>query len=168
MDTHALYAGSFDPITLGHIDIIKQALLTFDRVTIGIGINPKKQRLFEIDHSIVLIQEALAKTLSTEAFERVTVASYAGKVLSDFASEIGAFHIVRGLRQVSDFDDEFKLHGAIERLSSLMTMTYFLCATPNLHISSSMARELASYGKPVSWLVTPNVQHALEDKFREA
>lgn len=161
----ALYAGSFDPITLGHIDIIRQAVRVFDRLFVGVGQNPKKKRLFDGVASVAMIEEALLQTLTKDEFSRVDVGTYCGKLLPDFASEIGANAIVRGLRQASDFNDEFVLHGMMERVAPDLPMAYFICQQQFLHVSSSTARELAQYGANVSWLVTPNVEEALKSAF---
>lgn len=160
--SHALYAGSFDPITKGHFDIVEQALKVFETVTIAIGRNPDKddKRLFPWAGSMVLIQNALV----ARGWEhRVDVTSFEG-ALVDFAAEIDATAIVRGLRQVSDFNDEFVQHAFNERMTNL-PLVYFICQHDYLHVSSSSVKMLAKLGKDVSWMVDPNVERALRNHF---
>lgn len=161
MRTRALYAGSFDPITHGHLDIIRQACGLFDYVTVAVGQNPKKSGLFATEERVAMIASTL-----TEEFEtfRVEVGSFEGSIAT-YARSIGASHIIRGLRQVSDFNDEFVFNGAIQKIAPDLPMAYFICKSDYLHVSSSTARELASLGEDISWLVPPKVQHFLEVKF---
>lgn len=181
-ETVALYAGSFDPITRGHLDIISKARSTFDRVYVSIGAHPKKQRLFDTTKSLELICGALNDHFGDMHFKgwrtaetyrengrlecasvdnRVVISSYIGQTLIQHANEIGATHIVRGLRQAGDFNDEFTLAGVGGHLDPNIIFTHFICREEFLHISSSNARELAQYGEDISWLVTPNVEDAL-------
>ncbi len=162
IETLGLYAGSFDPITRGHFNIVKQAASLFDRVQIAIGQNPRKTRLFDFEQAKALIQEAVAE----EGFpqDRITISSFGGS-LKAAALESGASAIIRGLRQVSDFNDEFSLHGVLERSMDL-PVVYLICRHEFLHVSSSTARELASLGEPIDWLVHAAVRDALEAKYR--
>lgn len=181
--TIGLYAGSFDPITRGHLDIVEKALNTFDVVHIAVGVNPtKKSGLFDRDERIALIiksvQEKWGGGVEMGAIEaggnittpvslldaRIQVASWHGRSVTKYAVETGCTHLVRGLRQSSDFDDEFRYHGVCERLDSDLTMVHFICQERFLHVSSSTARELAFLGEDTSWLVTPTVAEALKEK----
>ena len=157
---HAIYAGSFDPITRGHFDIVEQALNVFDRVTIAIGVNPKKTRMFPVAGASLLIRQGVTDRFLSD---RVEVKSFEG-ALVHYAEQIGADALVRGLRQVSDFNDEFTLHGANERASKI-AQVYFICAHDFLHVSSSTAKEMASFNMDISWLVDPNVEHALKGQY---
>jgi pantetheine-phosphate adenylyltransferase len=161
--TRALYAGSFDPITRGHLDIVQKALTTFDVVHVAVGINPLKSGLFEVAQRLDLIGRSVADF--GLAGEQVEVGSWAGESVIKYARRIGATHVVRGLRQASDFDDEFRYHGVFGRLDATIPMVHFICHETYLHVSSSTARELASLGEDVSWLVTPSVENALRGKF---
>lgn len=161
----AIYAGSFDPITLGHLDIVEKALTMFDHVHIGIGLNPKKKGLFDPKVRGLLIDGALNHTFGPDWHDRLSYSFYEG-ALDDAARNVGATHIVRGLRQVSDFNDEFVLHGAMRMIAPDLQMVHIICDSKYLHVSSSTARELASLAKPINWLVTPNVQKELENKFQ--
>lgn len=158
----ALYAGSFDPITLGHLDVIRQVCGVFDEVVVAVGQNPKKQGLFDHTDRKKMIRDCLTPELTGSS--NVDVNSFKGSVAT-FAREIGATHIVRGLRQVSDFNDEFVFNGAIQQIAPNLAMAYFICRSEFLHVSSSTARELASLNEHVGWLVTPNVSRALKEKF---
>lgn len=156
-----LYAGSFDPITRGHFDIIKQALNLFDIVEVAIGINPKKVRLFSPAHSMSLAMDALEEEgISTE---RVRASHFTGSLMN-YARTQNASAVVRGLRQVSDFNDEFTLHGVFEHTMDI-PVVYLICKQEYLHVSSSTARELVSLGEPVEWLVHERVSNALVEKF---
>lgn len=171
--TRALYAGSFDPITRGHLDIIQSALKTFDEVHVAVGANPLKSGLFEVDERLDLIAQSIMdldlgagapggpRALPTQ----VGVGAFVGESVLKYARRIGATHIVRGLRQSSDFDDEFRYHGVFGRLDPTIPMVHFICRETFLHVSSSTARELASLQEDVAWLVTPSVEAALRRKF---
>ena len=169
--TKALYAGSFDPITRGHLDIIGKALKTFDAVHIAIGTNVRKQRAFGVEESLRLIERSIAElwpeadTGGGALFDgALETGEYANQSLLKYARTIGATHIVRGLREASDFNDEFNLHGVAGRIDPSIPMVHFICDAPFLHVSSSTAKELASVGEDVAWLVMPSVQAALAGK----
>ena len=164
--TKALYAGSFDPITRGHLDIIGKALMTFDAVHVAIGTNVKKQRAFGVEESQRLIvrsviehwpEAASGELLFDGALE---VGEYANQSLIAHARKIGATHIVRGLREASDFNEEFNLHGVAGRIDASILMVHFICEAQFLHVSSSTAKELAAVGESIGWLVTPSVETA--------
>jgi pantetheine-phosphate adenylyltransferase len=167
--TKALYAGSFDPITRGHLDILGKALATFDAVHVAIGTNVRKQRAFGVEESLRLIRrsvmemwpEAAAATAQGPLFEgRLEIGEYANQSLVRYARTIGATHIVRGLREASDFNEEFRMHGVAGRLDPAIPMVHFICDAPFLHVSSSTAKELDGVGEDIGWLVMPSVQAA--------
>lgn len=161
--TRAIYAGSFDPITRGHLDIIQKALATFDVVHVAVGVNPLKSGLFDVDERLQLIKDSLRDIGLADA--PVEVGSFAGESVIKYVHRTGATHVVRGLRQFSDFDDEFRYHGVFSRLEPNVPMVHLICRETFLHVSSSTARELASLGEDVSWLVTESVEAALRKKF---
>ncbi len=162
--TRALYAGSFDPITRGHLDIIQKALKTFDVVHVAVGVNPLKTGMFEVEDRLDLITRSLADIgLGDPAV--VEVGAYVGESVIKYVHRIDATHVVRGLRQSSDFDDEFRFHGVFGRIEPNIPMVHIICRETFLHVSSSTARELASLDEDVSWLVTPSVEAALRGKF---
>ena len=167
--TKALYAGSFDPVTRGHLDIIGKALLTFDAVHVAIGTNVRKVRTFGVEESRRLIvgsiaerwPEALAPNQGAVLFEgALEVGEFTNQSLIAYARKIGATHIVRGLREASDFNEEFNLHGVAERIDPSIPMVHFICEAQFLHVSSSTAKELDAMGEGVGWLVTPCVEAA--------
>lgn len=171
--TKALYAGSFDPITRGHLDIIGKALVTFDVVQVAIGTNVKKQRAFGIEESRVLISRSImehwpdARDGDADGVDdavlfggALEVGEFDDQSLLSYARRIGATHIVRGLRQASDFNDEFNLHGVAGRIDPTIPMVHFICEAPFLHVSSSTAKELDAVGEDIGWLVTPSVENA--------
>lgn len=170
--TVALYAGSFDPITKGHLDVLGKALKTFDVVYVAIGQNPKKTRLFNLEESKTLIAQSIndGEHLAISAAYndgRVQITDYVGMSIIKYANEVGASHIVRGLRQAGDFNDEFALTGTAGRLNSEVCFTHFICQENFLHVSSSTARELSNLKEDTSWLVTKSVEEALRNKFNE-
>jgi pantetheine-phosphate adenylyltransferase len=170
--TKALYAGSFDPITRGHLDIIGKALMTFDAVHIAIGSNVRKQRAFGVEQSQQLIVRSImehwpaAAALDADGstgtlFDgAVEIGEFTNQSLLAYARRIGATHIVRGLREASNFNDEFNLHGVAGRIDPSIPMVHFICAAQFLHVSSSTAKELHAVGENVGWLVMPSVEAA--------
>lgn len=170
LKTKALYAGSFDPVTRGHLDIICKALLTFDTVHVAVGTNVKKARRFDVEESQRLIRSSIveqwpdAATGETLFDGALEVGEFADQSLIAYARAIGATHIVRGLRQASDFNDEFNLHGVAERIDASVPMVHFICEARYLHVSSSTAKELDAFGERIDWLVTPSVEAAFAAK----
>ena len=169
MSTIALYAGSFDPLTRGHLDIISKAAQTFETVNVSVGINIAKRGFFDVERRKELILSAMEEwenPILSQAIKqgRLVVGSYQGISIVKYARDIGATHFVRGLRQAGDFNDEFALTGIAGRLDSSVIFTHFICKEKYLHVSSSTARELAGLGEDISWLVTPSVEAALKQE----
>jgi pantetheine-phosphate adenylyltransferase len=167
--TKALYAGSFDPITRGHLDIIDKALMTFDAVHVAIGANVRKQRAFSIEDSLRLITRSVVElwpdAVTGAADEALfggalEIGEYANQSLIRYARTIGATHIARGLREASNFNEEFSLHGVAGRIDPSIPMVHFICDAQFLHVSSSTAKELDAVGEDISWLAMPCVQAA--------
>jgi pantetheine-phosphate adenylyltransferase len=170
--TKALYAGSFDPVTRGHLDVIRKAMMTFDAVHVAIGTNVRKQRAFGIEESLGLIRQSVVD-LWPQAGGRgegplfdgaLEIGEYANQSLIKYSREIGATHIVRGLREATNFNEEFNLHGLAERIDASIPMVHFICDAQFLHVSSSTAKELDMMGEDIAWLVTPSVQAAFAAK----
>lgn len=165
--TKALYAGSFDPVTRGHLDIVRKALATFDVVHVAIGTNPRKQRAFSVEQSLDLIRSSVAE-LWTNALARLDgrleIADYANQSLIKYARQIGATHIVRGLREATNFNEEFNLHGLAERIDPSIPMVHFICDAQYLHVSSSTAKELDAIDEDIGWLVMPSVEAAFRSR----
>ena len=166
--TKALYAGSFDPVTRGHLDIIGKALLTFDTVHVAVGTNVRKVRMFGVEESQRLLAQSIterwpdaAPTSTDVLFDgALEVGEYTNQSLIAYARAIGATHIVRGLREASGFNEEFNLHGVAERIDPSIPMVHFICEAQFLHVSSSTAKELDAMGERIDWLVMPCVEAA--------
>lgn len=156
----ALYPGSFNPIHYGHIDIARRALRLFDEVILAVYVHPGKPNLFAAEERVAMVRESLQDE------PRIRVASYS-KLTVDYAREIGAQAIVRGLRVFSDFELEFRMALANRRLAPEIEIVNFIAAEEHLHISSSTIREIASLGGDVSTMTPPNVVTALKQRFAE-
>jgi len=155
----ALYPGTFDPITNGHIDIIKRALRLFDHIIITIAINPNKNPLFSLDERIAMIKQCFSPNN-----ERVSVASTGG-LLVDFARQKGACAVVRGLRAVSDFDYEFQLALMNRKLERKVETVFLMTGFRWIYISSTIIKNAACHGGEINGMVPAHVQEALKHKF---
>jgi len=154
----AVYPGSFDPITFGHLDIIERASLIFDKVLVAVSINPGKQPLFSMSERAEMIARECAY------LPNVAVCSFQG-LLSDFVREQGANAIVRGLRAISDFEYEFQMALTNRKLNP-DAETVFLVAKPEYSfLSSSIVKEIASFGGDVKGFVSDYVALRLREKF---
>ncbi|HEY8345875.1 MAG TPA: pantetheine-phosphate adenylyltransferase [Symbiobacteriaceae bacterium] len=154
----AICPGSFDPVTNGHLDIITRAARTFDHVIVAVLNNPRKQALFTVEERLEMLREAVKE------LPNVSVASADG-LLVDFAREQGAEVIVKGLRPHQDFEYEWQMGMVNKRLNPNIE-TYFLMSRMEYsYLSSSIVRELASYGGDVTNLVPPGVAERLYKKF---
>lgn len=156
---HAVYAGSFDPITFGHTAIIERAARLYERVTLAIGFNPKKASsgLFTVDERIELIRS------STRHLDNVEIESFSG-LLIKFCAEKGAGVIVRGLRVLTDFEYEFQLGLANRDLEPRVETTFLLTEHPHVYVSSSLVKEIAANGGEVRRYVGEEVEAALHAK----
>ena len=153
----AIYPGSFDPPTNGHLDIVDRASRLFDRVVIGVGRNLSKKTVFTADERVALMQEACAKLRNVEVctFDSLQV---------EFAREVGAMFIIRGIRALSDFEFEFEMANMNRRLAEDLEMVFLMTAPEYLFVSASRVKELAAFGAPVDGLVPPSVGKALAKK----
>lgn len=153
----AIYAGSFDPITRGHEDLILRSLEFVDRLIVAVAINASKNPIFTIDERVELIRSAVA------AEPRVEVKSFSG-LLVDFASREGATLLIRGLRAVSDFEYEYQMALMNRHLSPKLETVFMVPSLDTTYISASLVREIARYGGDVSSLVHPAVAAALRQR----
>ncbi len=151
----AVYPGSFDPITNGHLDIIERACRVFDKVIVLVADNPNKKSNFAPALRVEMIKEALANNPKIEVY------SDSGLTVR-FAKEHQATHLIRGLRAVSDFEYEFSLTSANDYLDSSIDTVFFMARGDKTFISSSMIMEMASSGVDVSTLVPPSVYKRLK------
>lgn len=156
----AIFPGSFNPVHYGHVDIAQRAQRMFDEVIVAVYVHPGKPNLFSGEERVALVREALKNE------PRVRVASY-NKLTVDYAREVGAHAIVRGLRVFSDFELEFRMALANRRLAPDIEIVTFIAAEEHLHISSSTIREIASLGGDVSSMTPPHVVVALQRRFEE-
>jgi pantetheine-phosphate adenylyltransferase len=155
----AVYPGTFDPITNGHIDILERSLAVFDEVTVAIATNPRKKPLFTLEERIEFIRDALGENRSRVAFD-----SFNG-LLVDYCQKHDAGCIVRGLRALADFEYEFQFAHMNRRLAPEVDTVFFMTDERNHYVSSSLVKEVASFGGDVSGLVPDTVQKALTSRF---
>ena len=145
----AVYPGSFDPITNGHLEILKRALKIFDRVIVLVAVNPNKKTRFSAEERVAMIKEAIND-------ERVSV-DYSDGLTVKYAKEHGASHLIRGLRAVTDFEYEFSLSSANDFIDSSIDTVFLMSKAEKSFINSSMIMELYQSGEDVSSLVPPSV-----------
>jgi pantetheine-phosphate adenylyltransferase len=157
----ALYPGTFDPITNGHLDIIERALKLFDEILITVAINPSKKPLFSMDERIELIQKALQEKLINH---NVKVKGFDG-LLVKFASEHQACAIIRGLRAISDFEDEFQMALMNRRLGKNITTVFMMPHEKYTYLNSTIVKEVARLGGDVSAFIPSSVKKILQNKF---
>jgi len=158
--TIAVYPGSFDPITNGHLDIVTRAARLFDTVIMAVFDRPNKNLLFNTSERIAMVKEA------TRDLPRVKVDTYSALTV-DYVREIGASVIVRGLRDPRDFDHEFQMAQINNKLAPDIDVVLFMAGHQYTFFSSSTVRELASLGGDVSWLVPSHVVVALQRAYAE-
>jgi len=153
----AIYPGTFDPITNGHLDVLERALTMFDEIRVVVAKNSAKSPMFSEEERISMIQEAVKRfpNVSVESFQGLTV---------DYARNFGAVAIIRGLRAVSDFEYEFQIALMNRKIAPSVTTTFLMPHEKYTYLNSSIIRELARHGQSVSGFVPENVSKALEDK----
>jgi len=159
-DKTAVYPGSFDPFTNGHLDVVERALGIFDRLIVAVAANPdKRQPLFSVDQRVQLIKDAV------QGHDRVEVSSYTGLTV-EYARSRGATTLVKGLRAYSDFDAELQQALMNRKLAPDIHTVFLMSSFAHIFVSSSILKDIASYGGNVSDLVPPSVAKALKEKFR--
>jgi pantetheine-phosphate adenylyltransferase len=157
----AVYAGSFDPITHGHEDIMVRSLEFVDRLVVAVATNVAKQPLFSVQERVDLVRATMSK------HPQIEVRSFDG-LLVDFARDIGATLLIRGLRAVSDFEYEYQMALMNRHLSQRLETVFMIPSLDTTYISASLVREVARFGGDVGALVHPEVARALRTKFRRA
>ncbi|MGH1465723.1 MAG: pantetheine-phosphate adenylyltransferase [Cognatishimia sp.] len=157
-----LYPGTFDPITLGHVDIIRRASVLVDRLVIGVAINRDKGPLFSLEERVAMI-EAECDKLSKETGTEI-VAHPFENLLIDCAKEVGAQVIVRGLRAVTDFEYEYQMVGMNRALDSSIETVFLMADLQHQAIASKLVKEIARLGGDITKFVTPDVKAALNDR----
>jgi len=156
--TVALYPGSFDPVTNGHLDIVRRALAVFDRVVVAVLENPRKQALLDAPTRVQVLRDALAEA---GLADRASVTTFAGLTV-DAVHANGASSIVRGLRAISDFETEMQLAHNNRKLAPDVDTVFLMTAVEHGYVSSSLVKEIASFGGDVSSMVPPAAAAALE------
>jgi pantetheine-phosphate adenylyltransferase len=156
--TRAVYPGSFDPLTNGHLDLIERSLRMFDELVVAVVTNPAKTALFSDEERVEMIREA------TRDLRHLEIRVFEG-LLVDFVTAIGARAIVRGLRAVSDFEYEFQMALMNRKLREEIETVFLMPHEAYSYISSRLIKEVAAYGGSVVGLVPPGVEKRLADKF---
>lgn len=159
----ALYPGTFDPVTHGHLDIIRRASTLVDRLVIGVAINRDKGPLFTLEERVAMI-EAEVKQLSLKS-ECEIVAHPFENLLIDCARDVGASMIIRGLRAVADFEYEYQMVGMNRVLDNSIETVFLMAEAQHQAIASKLVKEIARLGGDVSKFVTPAVNAALKERF---
>ena len=154
----AVYPGSFDPVTYGHLDIIDRALKVFDGVIVAVARNSEKNALFTVPERLELLSQIL------EDRPQAKVDTFEG-LLVDYVRQCGASVIIRGLRAVSDFEFEFQLAQMNRTITREVETLFMMTSVPYSYLSSSIVKEVSSLNGPVEKLVPPLVKTALEAKF---
>ncbi|MCG6905061.1 MAG: pantetheine-phosphate adenylyltransferase [Desulfobacteraceae bacterium] len=158
MQRIAIYPGSFDPVTNGHLDIVERGLTLFDKIVVAILHNPAKNSLFSVEERIEMLQA------STVKFSGVEIDCFNG-LLVDYASRKNAQAILRGMRAVSDFEYEFQLALMNRRLNREVQTVFLMTGLRWIFTSSSIIKEAASFGGDISDMVPEIVEHKLREKF---
>lgn len=161
-----LYPGTFDPITLGHVDIIQRAASLVDRLVIGVAINRDKGPLFKLEDRVAMVQaecDAIARATGIE----IVVHPFEN-LLIDCARDVGATVIVRGLRAVADFEYEFQMVGMNRALDASVETVFLMADARRQAIASKLVKEIARLGGDVSKFVPPAINRALRDRFAPA
>ncbi|MBM3258175.1 MAG: pantetheine-phosphate adenylyltransferase [Candidatus Sericytochromatia bacterium] len=155
----AVYPGSFDPVTVGHIDVIDRAIELFDRVVVAVLHNTTKKGLLTVEERVTLLREVLADRPTVE------VCSFQG-LTADFAASLGARTLIRGLRAVSDFDAELRIALMNRRLNPELDTVFLMTRAENLFLASSTVKEVASLGGDITSFVPASVARHLAARFR--
>lgn len=154
----AVYPGSFDPITYGHLDIIKRGLTIFDEIIVAVANNSQKNSLFTTEERVQLIKDVLKDE------ERVTVDTFSG-LLIDYVSSRGAHVIIRGLRAISDFEYEFQIAQMNSSIGRQIETLFMMTSLQYGYLSSSIVKEVCSLNGDIDMFVPPEVKGALKQKY---
>jgi pantetheine-phosphate adenylyltransferase len=154
----AVYPGSFDPVTNGHLDVVRRATAAFDRVIVAVLANPRKTPLLPVEERVAAIREALSDAGVADG--RVEVESFDGLTV-DFCRSRNAGFIVRGLRAISDFESEMQLAHNNRKLAPGVDTVFFMTALEHGYVSSSLVKEIAQFGGDVGEMVPPSAERRL-------
>ena len=153
-----VYPGSFDPVTLGHLDVLERATLIFDRVIMAVLENPGKSGLFSVDERVELIRQSVNEN------PRVEVDTFHGLTV-EYARKVGATAVVRGLRAVSDFENEFQMALMNRRLAPEIHTVFLMTSFSNVYVSSSLIKEVYRFGGSVEDVLPPPSARAMRRRF---
>ncbi len=160
--TTALYSGSFDPATLGHLDVMRRAARIFDRVVVAVGAHHSKSAVFSPEERVEML-EALAAEIAPDG--RITVTTFSGLVV-DAAREADASVILRGIRNVADFDYEVQMEGMNRTMAPDVEVVYLAASADVRHVASSLVRQIAALGGPIDAFVPPQVAERLRARYQ--
>jgi len=159
MKTKAIYPGSFDPITFGHLDLLKRSCKIFDDITIAVVVNPHKKPLCSVEERLAMIKKA------TRGYGCIKIDKFDG-LLVDYAKKKNATVVIRGLRAIADFEYEFQMALVNRSLNKKLDMVYMMPSVEYTYLSSSIVRELASLHGDISRFVPESVEKLLKEKFK--
>lgn len=159
MIKEAIYAGTFDPLTLGHLDVISRATVVFDRLVLAVAKSDAKSPLFKLDERVSLAKEALV------GYPEVEIDTFSG-LLVNYARARGIRVLIRGLRAISDFEVEFQMALTNRKMAPDIETIFLMPKEEFSYLSSSMVREVADHGGDTSPFVPPNVEAALRRRFQ--
>ena len=159
----AVYPGSFDPITYGHIDVIDRARAVFDELVVAVLVNTRKTPAIPVEERAELIRAAIAEELGAEAGTSIEVVTYHGLTV-ELARERGASSIVRGLRALSDFESEQAIAHLNRQLAPEVDTVFFMTGLEHAYLSSSLVREIAAFGGDLSAMVPDVVARRLQER----
>lgn len=161
----AVYPGSFDPITNGHLDVVRRAARVFDRIVVAVLANPRKQPLLAAEERVAVIEAVVAGDAALAG--RVEVRTFDGLTV-DFCRTVGASSLVRGLRVISDFESEMQLAHNNHELAPDVDTVFFMTSLEHSYISSSLVKEIAQFGGDVSRMLPPAAASALSSALEAA
>lgn len=156
----AIYPGSFDPVTLGHLDIIKRAAAQFDRVIVCVMINSYKQGLFRPEERVELIKRVVGRLDNVEV-------DASGELLAEYAKKKGASCVVKGLRAMSDFEEEFQMATINRKLNPKLDTVFLTACQDFTYLSSSIVKEMARYNVKLEGFVSPLIEEDVNKKMKE-
>lgn len=154
----AVYPGTFDPITNGHIDIIQRGLRIFDKIIVTVAVNPGKSPLFSLEDRIEMIEQSIGTV------ENVEVAQFHG-LIAEYLKSVNAIAMIRGLRAISDFEYEFQMSLMNRKLNEEVETVFLMPAQEYIHLNSTIIKEVASFNGDISEYVPKNVEDKLNEKY---